>query len=429
MMQTLDQIAQRTRDRVIGVLDENLKELVAVAGSNKPVDVRMHEDGEKQLKASLFREMEAQKRVADLQAELRAMDEKFKGSQQKAIHEEHERHRLEVKALCEEFANKLERKAVEATLLQKQLEDVKTTAFRHPVDQGNAGEMEIEKYLRQCLQGFMDVKNVSKIGEGHEMDLNLISRDGTIQIRIDVKSGNRLLPEDEITRFHNDIDRTKPTGAILFMNTSLRCKVGEDPNLNVRKSRRANTFVFQIGCWSRPMLVESVHEIVMRHKLELQCAEASLKPFHGAPEVATAFKAFSNLVNYQNDKAEEAFSVIKHWRTVGGEMNRKVVEDLRVAHAANANAVTLETLNEFEEQIPTRLKGAHPKLPEEKKARARKRKTQDPLDPITKQNSTTSTSPSAVLERLRQTAAKIDKIEEGSAAKKPKVDGKPVSST
>lgn len=405
---TLDELAQKTRDDVQNVLSQNLTILLDAARGR-------HSDAleTKRLNESLLRQTELQKQLSDVQAELLLLQKQKTES---------------TKTLCEEFASKVaayEKKVLEASVanaaLQKQLEDSKRPTKMLPGQQGTAGELELEAFLNMTLQGFMDIKNVSKIGQGHEMDLQLVSRDGTVHIRIDVKSGTRV-PEDEISRFYRDIDGLSPpaTGAIVFSKCALRCDATkhEDPTVNVRKSRRGKTLVYQIGCWSREMLIGAIHEIVIRHKVELEAEEAALKPFPGAAEVRQALKSCSNLVAYHNDKAAKAYDVISEWRLVGGEKNRVVADDLRAAHAANGNAVTLDTLTEFEMHVPKRKRGRPPaaekKEDEKKEHKKDKKRTPLQLEP----------PPNDPIAVARELAAKLKaRTDDGEpAVKKQKVD-------
>jgi len=425
MSRTLQQLKQQAIDHVMSVLEQNLDELMKVVQGAQPEVVRRLEEElnkEREKVRSLqhnasndvdvahFKQMEAKKRLEEYKIN---HDNAIKS----AIHEERERNIIGTKTMCEEFTMKIalsERKIMEATaanaLLQKQLEDAKASATRNPIMIGAAGEMEIEQYLSLVLQGFMTVKNVSKIGQGHEMDFQLVSRDGTVQIRIDVKNGLRL-PDDEINRFYREIDTLKPTGAILFSKCALKCENGENPKVNARMSRRGKIMVYQIGCWSKEMLLEAIHDIITCRKVELECQQAAMKPFPGAHEVSKAFQSCSKLLAYQNEKAAKAYEVIAEWKHVGTEKNRVVADDLRAAHAANGNAVTIETLTEFEANVPKRSRGRPPQA--EKTPRKRKSPEEKEETPIKPPSST-----NAALERMRQSASNLTKLENSDVALK-----------
>lgn len=239
--------------------------------------------------------------------------------------------------------------ALEAKFAELQKQSIKML----PGEQGTAGESEIETYLRHTMGHFMFVKNVSKEGQGHEMDLELVSRDGTLAIRIDVKSHKaNLLPEAEIARFYADVDRlaSRATAAILFMRPALRGNVAS----NVIKSKRGKTDVYQIGGWSTAHLIETIHQIHVdaRHANTLK-----VPSFNGTKEIHATVTYLCDLIAFTNKQAANVSLAIEDWKAIGAEKNRQVAESLRIAHAANPNVVTQKILAAFEASIPKRARG------------------------------------------------------------------------
>ena len=117
------------------------------------------------------------------------------------------------------------------------------------------------------------------------------------------------------------------------------------------------------------------------------------------------------MLAYQNEKAAKAYEVIAEWKHVGTEKNRVVADDLRAAHAANGNAVTIETLTEFEANVPKRSRGRPPQA--EKTPRKRKSPEEKEETPIKPPSST-----NAALERMRQSASNLTKLENSDVALK-----------
>lgn len=227
-----------------------------------------------------------------------------------------------------------------------------------PGEQGNVGEAEIEELLKRALGCFMSVRNVSKVGQGHELDLELLSRDGKIRIRIDVKNSyNTYLPEAEINRFYNDVDGLKPaiTAGILFMRPGLRTA---DTSMRIVEKRN-QTVVYQIGWWATDLLIETIHEIIVNEKMQ-EKADAVL--ITGEKQINEAFRHLSQLVSFQNKLAAKTLETVEEWKSIGAELNRTTAEKLRAAHTLNPNAITAQTLREFEQHIPKRKRGGKPNI-------------------------------------------------------------------
>lgn len=227
-----------------------------------------------------------------------------------------------------------------------------------PGEQGNVGEAEIEDLLRRALGCFMAVRNVSKVGQGHELDLELVSRDGTIRIRIDVKNSyNTYLPEAEITRFYNDVDGMKPpvTAGILFMRPGLRTA---DTSMRLVEKRN-QTVVYQIGWWATDLLIETIHEIIVNEKMKQRTDAVTVT---GEKQINEAFRHMSQLVSFQNKLAAKTLETAEEWKSVGAELNRTTAEKLRAAHTLNPNAITAQTLRDFEQHIPKRKRGGKPNV-------------------------------------------------------------------
>lgn len=239
-------------------------------------------------------------------------------------------------------------------LLQKQAP--KST----PGEIGTAGEDEIEGFLKTAFGGFMTVRNVSKIGQGHEMDLELTTRDGSIKIRIDVKNG-QTIQEQEITRFYSDILEIKPTptAAILFTRCALKCINPDTLSLNIDKKRRDGTLVIQIGCWAREMLIESIIDVVVERKMDLAAENKTAKPSKGIKEIGKTIEALSDVVIAQNKTIAAIHKTAVSAKSEMAERSRIAAETLRMAHSANPAAVREEVIATFEKKTPKRGRG-HP---------------------------------------------------------------------
>lgn len=264
--------------------------------------------------------------------------------------------------------------------LEAQIEELKTAKPTTPADKGNVAELEIEQLLEYNLGHIMNIKNVSKIRQGHEMDLELVSRDESIRIRIDVKNAIKI-KEKEFKRFHDEVDALKPTAAILFLQQSLTGKAALT-NRDIHK--RGNTIVFHIGGFSKTLLIETILEIFVEHKVNVQTAINAQKPFAGSQEVSTLVQELANLVQYMHSQAAVAGTALHNWKTIGTQKHRDVAGIMKIAHTANKNAVPQDVLIQFEKAEPNRPRGRPPKTenikiePEEKNTRKRKPKTQNP---------------------------------------------------
>jgi len=312
----------------------------------------------------------------------------------------------------ETLFNKLAQKGIEVEsqkamilLLEKQLDDAKKTSQRMlPSDQGNVGEAEIEEHLRRNLGGFMTVRNVSKGGHGHEMDLELISRDGEVRIRIDVKNA-MTVAENQITRFHSDVDSIKPppTAAILFMKQGIRGETVSNSAMpiNITRCNRGSTMVIQIGWWATDLLIETAHDIYVMHKINVVNSDQSKKPFTGAAEVGKAFGALSNLVSFQNDQATKVTQAISDWKTLGAQKNRVAVDELRAAHSANTNAVPHEVLVSLEKLVPKRNRGRPPAMakPKSVKVKPKRRKPDSDSSSSSSESDSDSSPPKKISKR------------------------------
>jgi hypothetical protein len=231
-----------------------------------------------------------------------------------------------------------------------------------PGQQGNEGEQEIEDFLGRTVGTFMNVRNVSKIGQGHEMDLLLTSRDGFCTIRIDVKNHKsaNLLPDKEVDRFYSDIDAIKPaaTAAILFIRPALRCQPDQS-NMGVIRSRRSNTDVFQIGEWAVGLLMETILHIIAEH-LHSRTQPAQQTTFPGATQVKGAVNSLCQLVAFNNEHLSNTSKLVSDWTKIAAERTRQTAESLRAAHSANPVAVTTDVVADFEKQLPKRSRGKAP---------------------------------------------------------------------
>jgi hypothetical protein len=231
-----------------------------------------------------------------------------------------------------------------------------------PSHQGNEGELEIQTLLQRTFGCFMTVKNVSKGGHGHELDLELISRDDEIRIRIDVKnSTGAYLPEHEITRFYTDIDGLSrltpaPTAGILFLRPGLRTPLG---TFSIA-SKRGTTLTYQIGWWMTDLLCETIHEIIIQTRHNLALKKSEVKSVAGELEIQNAISGLCDTIGFQNQQITKQCTSFTELKNLSAVKNRKVAEQLRSAHSKNPCLISQEVLIAFESQIPKRSRGKPP---------------------------------------------------------------------
>jgi hypothetical protein len=306
--------------------------------------------------------------------------------------------------------------------LRKQIETLKTLTTTHmPADLGNAGEVHIQTFLEQAFANFLHVRNVSKIGQGHELDLELISRDKSVRIRIDVKNAKNV-PEHEVARFHSDVDGIQPplAGAILFMKCEL---AGTDC---ITKYNRGSTIICQVGRWARDCLIGCIIDIVVAHRLTKTTSVGNATrdlSFGGSDQVTKALSGLCGLVRFQNERAANADAMIHDWTGRGAQYNRDVRELLRAAHDANPTVVPKKMLTEFEDDVPKRRRGGKHRsliIGNEPKPRQRPRNK-----PTTKDQPATPTGilskPSHQTQATGDTASETARSQAASAATKPRV--------
>lgn len=376
----MEAVVQRVRTNIVSALDEGLQEIVRIG----PVGPDSEKDLRRELEQKLEHEQKRAQRLNvalertrqekdDVKEALKAVEARLKQTQgelnqavalthltvQNAKLESKEQNRIENQNLVEKVAQLGARN----TMLEAQLKEAKACAGPIlPSDRGNAGESEIEQMLQKALVGFMTVRNVSKVGHGHEMDLELTSRDGLVKIRVDVKNAARV-PEDEITRFYSDIDGLTPavSGAILFMRCGLRGEAARGAGASFY-SKRGTTHLYQVGWWACDVLIETIHEIVLAQRMEAAhgTKAGASDDFTGSKEVMGAVDALCQLSVFQNEQAAKAVSSLDQWRSLGAEKNRVAADSLRAAHALNPRAVPKQVLKTFEKHVPKRKRGRPP---------------------------------------------------------------------
>jgi hypothetical protein len=225
-----------------------------------------------------------------------------------------------------------------------------------PVEQGQDGEDDIETCLRRALGPFMNINNTSK--KEHEMDLEVTTVDGQIRIRIEIKNyTSSYLPDSERAKFFRDIDglQPAPTAAILFMRCGLRM-TGMDTNcVRAPLEKRGNTDVYQIGCWSKEMLLQTIHEICSRH-IGRRNENDEKRMAVGSTETKNAFDHMSETIAFMSEQAIATETALKPWRQNGSSMTHKVAEHLRQVHSTNPSLVTQSLLTRFESKLPKRTR-------------------------------------------------------------------------
>jgi len=284
-----------------------------------------------------------------------------------AVRAEREKLRIQSDSMMEQIGKQggaIEVLKATNSLLQKQAE--RTTKMT-PGELGTAGEDEIELYLRSAFGGFMTVRNVSKIRQGHEMDLLLITRDGSVTIRVDVKNG-QTVQEDEITRFYGEVTSLKPPpdAAIMFMRCALKCVNAESSTQNVDRKRRDTTFVIQIGSWSKEMLIESIISVIVDRKIELSSDSKHPRNLKGTKEIGKTVESLSTVIVAQNQTIAHIHQVTARGNADMAAHTRNAAECPRLAHSANATVIPEAVLTRFEKKIPKRPRGKPPTIKKSK---------------------------------------------------------------
>ncbi len=249
---------------------------------------------------------------------------------------------------------------------------------RTPVAIGSAGEKEIDKFLTQVFAGFLHVRHVGNIGQGHLLDLEVTTNDDSVRIHIDCKDyATTHLPPGEMDKFNKDLDRIQPHAGIIFMRPQLR-----GTNLSVQRLRRGSVIVFHVGFWNRNALIQCIHEAIIQHKVEKEIGEVHRRPFQGAPEVSAAFVGMCDLIELLNKNAAAVAEAIKDSVGLGVTKNYAVAEQLAAAHSVNLHAVPKTVLDKFIAQLPKRKRGApstKSSVPAAKRKRGGKSSAPSPL--------------------------------------------------
>lgn len=252
---------------------------------------------------------------------------------------------------------------------QKQAEDWKKQAMSTsnkmlPGEQGTAGEKEIELFLKDAFGAFMIVENVSKRGNGRELDLCLTTPDGLVHIRIDTKNylGDHL-PEPEIKRFLLDTASVtpRPSAAILFSKPPIR-NITDKHNDNTQKTKRENIAIYYIGRWAKDELLGAIHDVIAHQTIQLLgSANAKAQPT-GSTEVCELITEMAMLIEQSNKYITQKSTDATREAAENAARNKQVADRMNKAHAANAAAVPHNLLVKFEAQIPKPARGRPPKV-------------------------------------------------------------------
>jgi hypothetical protein len=241
--------------------------------------------------------------------------------------------------------------------LQEQINQLQADAGRSrvPTFLGASAEDEIEGYLSAVFGQLFEITNVGK--RPHCADIRLVARNGCV-ILIDIKNYGRVAPDSEIKKLHSDVDAaadagTPVHGAIMFQKLGLRFKDGD-----IRKERRGQTIVVEIGSWLVDRLVEAIHEVYAAYSLALlqpKTADSKTGSDIGTDELTKLRDCISSLVNLAGRQA--SFSVVNftHANDHRQDTMANCVDahaKLAAAHSACSAGVSKQTLKAFEAYMP-----------------------------------------------------------------------------
>lgn len=253
--------------------------------------------------------------------------------------------------------------------------------YSTPGLQGMAGENETEERLRTAFGHFLTVQNVSKIGQGKQMDLRLTTRDESILIAIDCKNyvGHGGLPEKEVLRFNQDMDHMMmnivppPQAYILFSKPPTK-----DANALYNKQKRGQGWRYHVGMWCFHGLIDVIHDAILTILLERQALKkhdeksdlqqpdpqqtVSSKEMIGKKEVQSAVNEMVTLIHEQQQGLTTVYDSVKRVHTHATARNRCVLDALQNAHSAQPDAVTQALVKEYESKLPKQARGRPPTI-------------------------------------------------------------------
>jgi len=237
---------------------------------------------------------------------------------------------------------------------------IATMTKRTAHEKGAEGELEVREFLGGAFGPYLEITDVSKRGQGRELDILLRTVDG-IEIRIDTKNTQSVIMAPEIDAFEKHVDGMADTvhGAILFMRMGLR---GQDACSTVKAYKRGDVHVYHIGHWDRGMLLRTIQDVIVAVKLERATARVKIE-FPGQAQVAQAFVALTRIVGIQNEICRKVGDLATQAVQVP-HVNRLVADFMKAAHTANNVALPAATLQFFEERIGKCRRGAPGALPD-----------------------------------------------------------------
>lgn len=230
-----------------------------------------------------------------------------------------------------------------------------------PSLQGAQGEEATRLQLQHAFGAWITVDDVSKQGQGKEMDLKLTTHYDDIVIRIDCKNYlySSQLPEKEVLRFNADMDllgeqkAIRADACILF--TTHLCK----GNVQYSQGKRGRLYRFHVGGWNFAALIEAIHESIflVRQDRSLSNAKAVIPKTPGAKELNTMISGLLDGLQSQNTSLSSIGAQVHDCVGKSATRSRLLNASIQAAHTANPEVVTETMMRQFEQHLPKQSRG------------------------------------------------------------------------
>lgn len=250
------------------------------------------------------------------------------------------------------------------TLLHEQKELQKNQKETHilPSVQGAQGEAETRSRIQDAFQTFFVVEDVSKRGQGKEMDIKLTTHYDDIVIRIDCKNylHSHQIPEKEITRFNEDMDSLAGQKEIRADVCILFTRHPVKGNSLSTKHKRGPLYRYHVGMWSFHALFEALLDSVVSVRMdrllhEQKTSVVLTRP--GTKELRLLTSEMIGCIQKQNTFITEIGKQVHNGVAHSTARSRIVNTLIQSAHNTSPDIVTNEVVKEFEKQLPKQARG------------------------------------------------------------------------
>jgi len=280
-----------------------------------------------------------------------------------------------------------------------------------PSIQGAQGEAATKTKLQEAFGNWIVVEDVSKLGQGKEMDLKLTTHYDDIVVRIDCKNYlySTQLPEKEVLRFNSDMDslagqKSIQADACILFTTHL-CK----GNVQYTKDKRGRLYRFHVGGWNFPALIEAIHESIslVRHDRFMNAKSDDTQHVPKTPggkELKSMIHGMLECLHHQNASLASIGTQVHQCVGKSATRSRLINGSIQAAHTANPEVVTETMMKEFELHLPKQARGRPMAL-------TKKGKTKSATDTLSKNNVTDTLSKNKATDTLskkRKTNALAD---------------------